>query len=121
MEIRLRTTRTLKVTELEIKTDAREQLAQLYTDPRYEALLDVMERACISIETTHLNTPVGDPETVLGGHVMAKSAWLFFTYVQKHVLNAYHTRAGEADPEHRPSFEEIAQGIEGFAQEGTEQ
>lgn len=112
MEIRLRTTRTLKVTELQLSAEKREMLAQLYDDPRYIALLDAMEMACISLETAHFNTSVGDPEAILGGHAMAKSAWLFFTYVQKQVDNAYHTRAGNEAEVAPPSFEDMIQGVE---------
>lgn len=112
MEIRLRTTRTLKVTELQLPPDKREQLAQLYDDPRYIALLDAMEMACISLETAHFNTSVGNPEEILGGHALAKSSWLFFTYVQKLVSNAYHTRTRDEQEVAPPSLEEVIQGVE---------
>lgn len=115
MEIRQRKTRTLRVTELRISDEEKNALAQLYQDARYEALLNVMERVCIELETAHFNTPVGDVETVLGGHVLAKSAWLFFQYVQKMVLNAYNTRQGEAEPEAPPSLEDMLQSVEGMA------
>lgn len=113
MEARLRTTRTLKVTDIEVTPEEIAQLAQLAADPRYVALLNVMERACISIDTAHLNTPVGDPESVLGGHCLSKGVWLFFTYVQKQVLNASYTGAQEDDVEQSPaSLEEVIQGVE---------
>lgn len=115
MDIRLRTSRTLKVTEIEVSSEAKELLAQLYQDPRYEALLDVMERACISLETAHLNTSVGQPEEILGGHALSKGSWLFFTYVQKQVQNAYNTRTKDEDAEQSPpSLEEMIQGTEGI-------
>lgn len=117
MEIRLRKTRTLKVTEVELSPEEKASLAQLYTDPRYESLLNVMECACIQLETAHFNTSVGNPEEILGGHAVAKSAWLFFQYVQKIVLNAYHTQDLEQEPESPPSLEEMMQGIEGFPTE----
>ena len=113
MDIRLRTTRTLKVTEQRLSPEKREALAQLYDDPRYLALLDVMEMACISLETAHFNSSVGDPEEILGGHALAKGAWLFFTYVQKQVENANITRTPrdrqEAAP---PSLNDLIQGVE---------
>jgi hypothetical protein len=112
MEIRLRTFRTLKVTELQLSAQTREMLAQLYDDPRYEALLDVMEQACISLETAHFNTSVGEPDEILGGHALAKGAWLFFTYVQKQVNNAYHTRTQEGSESPPPTFEDLLQGVE---------
>lgn len=112
MELRLRSTRTLKVTEITVSGEEREQLAQLGADPRYEALLNTMERACISLETAHLNTPVGDPETVLGGHLLCKGAWLFFAYIQKQVLNAVHTRDNQEETREEPSFDDIIQGVE---------
>lgn len=112
MDIRLRTTRTLKVTEQELSAEKKEMLAQLYDDPRYQALLDAMELACISAETAHLNTSVGQPEEILGGHALTKATWLFFTYVQKLVSNAYHTRnRDEAEPV-RPTFQDLIQGVE---------
>lgn len=114
MEIRLRKTRTLKVTEVVMSNEEREGLAQLYTDPRYEFLLNAMERACIELETAHLNTGVGEPEAILGGHALAKSAWLFFTYVQKTVLNSYRTREQEAEPAEPARLEDVLQGVEGF-------
>ena len=114
MEIRLRSTRTLKVTEVEISAEEKEQLAQLYDDPRYTALLNVMERGCISLETAHFNTSVGNPEEILGGHALAKSAWLFFTYIQKQVDNAYHTRTRDEEESPPPSLETLIQGVEPF-------
>lgn len=95
MEPRIRTTRTLKVTEVIVTPEEREQLAQLYPDPRYKALLDVMERACIEIETAHLNTPMGNPEEILGGHCMSKGVWLFFQYIQKQVAVAFNINEAE--------------------------
>lgn len=114
MDIRLRKTRTLKVTELVVSSEEKEAMAQLYTDPRYEFLLNVMERACIELETAHFNTSVGDPEGILGGHALAKSAWLFFTWVQKSVLNSYRTREDDEEPVEPASLEDMLQGVEGF-------
>jgi len=112
MDLKIRKTRTLKVTEVRVSAEQQGQLAELAMDPRYEALLDVMERACIELETAHFNTNVGDPEAVLGGHCMAKAAWLFFTYVQKQVFNAYSSRTGtEEEPGTEPTFDEMLQGI----------
>jgi hypothetical protein len=114
MEVRTRKTRTLKVTELTLTAEDRRNLAELHQDPRYASLLNVMERVCIELETAHFNTPVGDVETILGGHVMTKSAWLFFQFVQKMVLNCYNSREQEPEPEAAPSLEEMLQGVEGF-------
>jgi hypothetical protein len=114
MEIRLRKTRTLKVTEVAISDEERESLAQLYTDPRYEFLLNVMERACIELETAHFNTSVGDPEGILGGHALAKSSWLFFTWVQKTVLSSYRSREDQEEPPEPAKLEDLLQGVEGF-------
>lgn len=114
MEIRLRTTRTLKVTELKISPEERAGLAQLFNDPRYENLLNVMERACIELETAHFNTSVGNPEEILGGHAVAKAAWLFFTYVQKQVCNAYNTIEPEEGQAPEASLDEMLQGVQGF-------
>jgi hypothetical protein len=114
LEIRLRTTRTLKVTETVPSPEESEALAQLYDDPRYIALLNCMERSIISLETAHFNTDVGNPEAILGGHAMTKSAWLFFTYTQKQVSNAYHTRSRDEQEVAPPSLEEMIQGVESF-------
>lgn len=112
MEVKLRTMRTLKVTEVSLSPEESEKLAQLYTDPRYEALLNVMERACIELDTAHLNTPIGEPEAILGGHAVSKAAWRFFIYVQKQIVSAYNTRTDTEEPESPPSFEEMLQGVE---------
>lgn len=112
MDTRLRTTRTLKVTEVEVPPEQREMLAQLYLDPRYEALLDLMERSCIALETAHLNTGVGDPEAVLGGHALTKGVWQFYIYVQKQVMSSYATRASEEDEAPAPSLNDVLQGVE---------
>lgn len=114
MDLRIRKTRTLRVIEIEPTPEEREGLAQLYADPRYEFLLNVMERGCIALETAHLNTSAGDVEEILGGHAVAKSAWLFFTWTQKAVLNAYNTREGEPEPVEEASLEDLLQGVEGF-------
>lgn len=115
MELRQRKTRTLKVTDIKVSDEERMQLADLYQDARYEALLNLMERGCIELETAHFNTSVGDPEAVLGGHLMAKASWLFFQYIQKWVAYAYNAR--EADrrqaEEPEPSFEDMVQSVEG--------
>jgi hypothetical protein len=116
-EVRLRTVRTLKVTEVQVSAEEQELLSQLYPDPRYEALLNVMERACIALETAHFNTSVGKPEEILGGHALAKMSWLFFTYIQKQVQNAYHTRTPDEDEEAgTPSLEDMIQSVEGIGQ-----
>jgi hypothetical protein len=114
MDIRLRTTRTLKVTEVDISRAEKELLSQLFQDPRYEALVNVMERACISLETAHLNTSVGNPEEILGGHAVAKSAWLFFTWIQKAVFNSFHTRTEDGEEVAAPSLEDAIQGVETY-------
>ena len=113
-QIRARKTRKLRVTEPAISAEEKRNLAELYKDARYESLLNVMERACVEVETAHFNTPLGDTETILGGHLLAKGTWLFFQYVQRLVLNAYNTREGEPEPEAPPSLEEMLQSVEGF-------
>lgn len=115
MDIRLRTTRTLKVTEVQISDQEREHLAQLYQDARYESLLNVMERCCIELETAHLNTSMNEPEAILGGHLVAKAAWLLFQYLQRQVKSSHDMRMGDEDegrPE--PTLDEVLQSIEGL-------
>lgn len=112
MEVRLRTARTLKVTDVKISDEERVDLAELFKDKRYQSLLNVMERACIELETAHLNTSLGQPEEILGGHAVTKAAWLFFTYVQKQVLNSYNSRTADTEePLHAQTLEEMLQGV----------
>ena len=113
MDVRLRSARTLKVTEARITAEELELLAQLHQDSRYQALLDVMERACIELETAHLNSPLSNPEEILGGHAVARAAWLFFQYIQKQVIFAFHSRsAADEEPVTEPTLEEVIQGVE---------
>lgn len=114
MDVRLRTTRTLKVTDTKLTEEQLEMLAQLCMDARYQVLLDVMERGCIELETAHFNTSLGNPEEILGGHAVAKAAWLFFQYIQKQVIFAHRSRAAEDDDEPHvpPTLEEFLQGVE---------
>lgn len=117
MEVRIRKTRTLKVTEVKISEEEQEQLAQLYKDSRYEALLNVMERACIEMESAHFGVPMGEPEAILGGFAVAKACWFFFTYIQRQCQNAYLSRAAadEGPEELPPTLEEVLQGVEGLS------
>lgn len=114
MEVRLRTTRTLKVTEPKVSDEELQALADLYQDSRYEALLNVMERACIETETAHFNTAASDPEAVLGGHLVCKASWKFFIYVQKAIRSAWIAR--QSDDKQVPqgtSLNDMLQGVEG--------
>lgn len=113
MEPTIRKTRTLKVTEIKLSEEEISDIALLFTDPRYQSLLNVMERACISIDTAFLETPIGDVETVLGGHAVSKAAWKFFEYVQKQVFSAYHSRTQTAQPVEEPTFADLVQSVEG--------
>lgn len=113
MALVIRKTRTLKVTEVRVPPEEIEHLAQLALDPRYQALLNVMERSCIELDTALLNVPANEPEAVLGGHCISKAAWLFFVYMQKQVQNALYSRTGESEEGSRPSLEEMIQGVEG--------
>lgn len=111
MSLAIRSTRTLKVTDVKLTQEQIVQLARLSLDPGYETLLNVMEAACISIDTALINAAPGQPEEVLGAHAISRAAWQFFTYVQKQVVYAYNSRAGDEEviPE-RPSMEDIFQG-----------
>lgn len=117
----LRKTRTLVVTEVRVTPEEVDQLANLYKDARYNALLNVMERACINIDTSLVNVSVGQPEEILGAHAMSKAAWLFFTYVQKQVLNAYSVQSLEAEPAKAPSLSDTVQSLEGLNFERPDQ
>lgn len=113
MELAIRSTRTLKVTDITISDEERGHLAQLAMDPRYKALVNIMERSCIELDTAFINTSVAEPEAVLGAHCVSKAAWLFFTYVQKQVLNAYINQPGEEEETPAPSLDDVLQGIGG--------
>lgn len=113
MPLTVRTTRTLKATDIKFTPEQIQQLARLSLDPGYQTLVDLMEAACISIDTAMVNASPGQPEEVLGAHAVSRAAWLFFTYVQKQVLYAYNNRAGDAEAEvDRPSMDDILQGVE---------
>jgi hypothetical protein len=114
MDVRVRKTRTLKVTEVKISEEECELLAQLYKDSRYQALLNVMERACIEMESAHFSVPMGDPESILGGFAVAKACWYFFTYVQRQVHNCFSSRAADEEegPIEPPTLEEFIQSVE---------
>lgn len=106
----IRTTRTLKATDIKLTPDQIVQLARLSLDPGYQALLDLMEASCISIDTALVNASPGQPEEVLGAHAVSRAAWLFFTYVQKQVAYAYNSRASDAENEApRPSMDDLFQ------------
>lgn len=110
----LREGRTLKVTEVRLTPEEIDQLAALYKDARYESLLNVMERACIELDTLLVNTPVGEREHIIGAHAVSKASWLFFTYVQKQVLNAYSSQSREEGQSTPPSLSDIAQSLMGI-------
>lgn len=114
MEFPVRKTRTLKVTEVKLSDEKLGMLAQLALDPRYEALLDLMESACVELDTALINVPTGEPEAILGAHAVSKAAWLFFTYVQKQVLNASYTRIRVDSATPPPSLEDLVQSVEGL-------
>jgi hypothetical protein len=112
MPLTVRTTRTLKATDIKFTPEQIQQLARLSLDPGYQTLLDLMESACISIDTAMVNASPGQPEEVLGAHAVSRAAWLFFTYVQKQVVYAYNSRAGDSEePAPSPSIEDILQGV----------
>lgn len=118
--MQIRKTRTLRPTEIKIPADELSLLAGLPGDPRYDALLNVMERACISLDTAHLETAISDPEAILGGHCVSKAGWQFFVYVQKQVQAAYYMRSKEGDDQAPATLEEMLQGVEGIPTEVVE-
>jgi hypothetical protein len=105
----VRTTRTLKATDIKLTPEQIGHLAQLALDPRYATLLDLMEASCIQLDTAMINVTPGEPEAVLGAHAVSRGAWLFFTYVQKQVQYAYNSRAGGEEELSRPSVEDVLQ------------
>jgi hypothetical protein len=111
MDVKVRSARTLKVTDERISDEERANLAQLYMDPRYVALVNVMERSCIALDTCFINASVAQPEEILGAHAVSKAAWLFFTYVQKQVLNCYTMQPGEEEEVPPPSLNDVLQGV----------
>jgi hypothetical protein len=63
------------------------------------------------LDTAHLNTSLSDPEAILGGHALAKAAWLFFIYVQKQVIRAH---SGEIDDEEAPEPAPLADLLQSY-------
>lgn len=113
----LRRTRTLKVTEVAISDDECIEIAALYKSSHWQALLNVMERACISIETGLINAPVGNPDEILGAHAVTKAAWLFFQYVQKEVYSSYNRQMQEPAGQEETPLNDLIQGVEGMPME----
>jgi hypothetical protein len=109
----IRTTRTLRVTEVRVDPERERLLAELYKMNYWEALLDEMEASCIQIETCLIDAPIGDPEEILGAHAVTKAAWLFFQHVQKKVYSAYQKHAGQDIPAPKPSLNDLIQSMEG--------
>lgn len=93
----IRKERKLSVKDQKLSDEEKNNLALLFTDPRYESLLDVMERACIEQETALINAPGEEPERILAEHALAKAFWKVFVYVQNQVKNAFDQRAGQGE------------------------
>jgi hypothetical protein len=120
VEPMIRKTRTLKVTEVRVTPEQQRELATLYKMSCYEALLDVMERSCIQIESCLIDAPVGNPEEILGAHAVTKAAWLFFHDVQKQVYSAYQKQLGDEAPASKPSLNDVIQSMEGMPMEPSD-
>lgn len=104
----IREHRTLSVKDQALTEAELAMLSELSMDPRYQVLLDVMERACIEQETALINCPVEQPERILGEHAVSQAAWKFFTYIQRQVQNAHIHRTGiQAEPEPLSETERI--------------
>lgn len=86
----IRRQRTLSVMEWDHKMTPQEigVLASFQNDPRYTALLDVMERGCIAQETALINADPADSEKVLAHHVLSKAMWQTFVWIQQRVEDA---------------------------------
>jgi hypothetical protein len=110
---KLRTERTLTLVDLQLTQDAQVQLASLYNDLRYDALLDVIERGCILQDTNLINTPAHDEAKVLAEHKVSKAFWQTFVWIQTQVRQAHLTMTKQAEPEQEPpTEEEFLQGVE---------
>jgi hypothetical protein len=112
MKHAIREQRTISVTQLDLSPVAKAALSELSQGPYYPHLLDLMERACIEMDTALINTPAADPEAVLGAHAISAAAWKFFTYIQRAVQNAHNQHTAiEPEPPEPPSEEDRIQGI----------
>jgi hypothetical protein len=63
----------------------RAALYRLSELPEYQALLDVIEMACVEQDTRLINTDAANPEAVLTEHRMSKAFWQIFVAIQKKV------------------------------------
>jgi hypothetical protein len=74
--------------------EERIDLLEFARGPGYPVLLKLMKATCRGFSESLLQTDPANEREVLTAHVLAQSAWLFMTSVQKQV-NAYVTAADE--------------------------
>jgi hypothetical protein len=63
----------------------RRNLMSLRHSEVWDDLLDLMEMACIEKETELINTDPADKEQVLARHIVAKTMWVTFAYMQERI------------------------------------
>lgn len=76
----------------------RQYLVSLRSHPGYPVLLTLMEQACEEFATAVINADPANHDDVLAKQVMAKSAWTFFTKVQKRVEYEVSEAIAAQDP-----------------------
>jgi hypothetical protein len=83
----LRTGRTLGVTAQPSEAEL-QMLAELSRHPGYATLLNVMERAVVTMESRLISTPVDATKKVIAEHRKVQAAWQIFEYLQETVKGA---------------------------------
>ena len=79
-----RTKRSISPTH-QLTDEDRNRLAQIYTHPGYQVLLDVMEQVCAVQETRLINAEVKDARAILAEHRKTQAAWQIFAGMQERV------------------------------------
>jgi hypothetical protein len=81
----IRTERRFGVTS-QLTQLQRSRLTYLVQSETWSDVLDVLEMACIEIETDLINTPAEDEAAVLANHKLSKAAWKIFEQMQDKIL-----------------------------------
>jgi hypothetical protein len=84
MDKAVRSERRMGVTG-ELRPIQRRNLMSLRHSEVWDDLLDLMEMACIEKETELINTDSADEKQVLARHVVAKTMWVTFVYMQQRI------------------------------------
>jgi len=86
------------VTE-KVTARAAQNLYVLCHSETWPDLLDVLEAACIEIETRLINFDPADKAKVLEHHKFSKAAWVIFETMQDRIIAASHTYLSSLPPQ----------------------